>query len=105
MQALNFYKCLADHNRLKIMLLLTREGELCVCELMDYLSEIQPKISRNLAQLKHCGLIQHRREGQWMYYSLHDGLPEWCKETLQLALLNDRNFLQQEKTTFADLCA
>ncbi len=104
MQALNFYKCLSDHNRLKIMLLLCREDELCVCELMDYLNEIQPKISRNLAQLKQCGLIQRRREGQWMYYRLHERLPHWCRESLNLALLNNQDFMQQGKTTFAELC-
>lgn len=105
MQALSFYKCLSDHTRLRIMLLLCRDGELCVCELMRELEEIQPKISRHLAQLKCCSLIQSRREGQWMYYRLHDKLPDWCRESLELALLNNRNFLDQGKTTFEDLRA
>lgn len=103
MQALNFFKCLSDHTRLKLMLLLCKESELCVCELVDRLDESQPKISRHLAQLKCCNLIQHRREGQWMYYRLHEKLPDWCHETLELALVNNQDFLQQEKTTFENL--
>tara|TARA_A100001391_G_scaffold204257_1_gene199293 strand:- start:603 stop:920 length:318 start_codon:yes stop_codon:yes gene_type:complete len=103
MQALNFYKCLSDHTRLKIMLLLSRDADLCVCEFVDVLDEIQPKISRHLAQLKQCGLIQHRREGHWVYYRLHDKLPDWCRESLELALLNNRDFLDQGKTTFSDI--
>jgi ArsR family transcriptional regulator len=104
-QALNFYKCLSDHNRLKILLLLCRDQELCVCELMDNLGESQPKVSRHLAQLRCCNLIQQRREGQWMYYRLHEKLPDWCLESLELALVNNRNFLHQGKTTFEDMRA
>lgn len=105
MQPLNFYKCLSDHNRLKIILLLCRDEELCVCELVDVLGESQPKVSRHLAQLKCCDLIQHRREGQWVYYRLHDFLPDWCKQSLELALVNNQDFLSHGKTTFDDLRA
>lgn len=105
MQPLSFYKCLSDHNRLKIMLLLCRDHELCVCELMDILAESQPKVSRHLAQLKNCNLIQHRREGQWIYYRLHEKLPDWCLQSLELALINNQNFLQQGKATFENLQA
>ena len=85
-EALQFFKCLADETRLKALLLITREGELCVCELTQALDEIQPKVSRHLAQLKQCCLIQDRRQGQWVFYSLSPDLPSWCRETLQQTL-------------------
>lgn len=59
------FKCLADDTRVRTMMLITREGELCVCELTCALNESQPKISRHLAQLRTCGLLSDRRQGQW----------------------------------------
>ena len=46
------FKCLADETRVRIALLIAREGELCVCELTCALDESQPKISRHLAMLR-----------------------------------------------------
>ena len=47
-----FFKHLGDDIRLKSLLLIADEGELCVCELMAALGESsQPKISRHLALL------------------------------------------------------
>ena len=43
------FKCLADETRVRLMLLITREDELCVCELTCALDESQPKVSRHLA--------------------------------------------------------
>lgn len=75
----DFYKCLADELRLKSVLLIAQEGELCVCELVDALAESQPKVSRHLAQLRQAGLLQDRRQGQWVFYRLHPALPEWMQ--------------------------
>ena len=67
------------------MLLLRREEELCVCELVVALDENQSKVSRHLAQLRNCALLQDRRQGQWVYYKLHPDLPEWLLNALDLA--------------------
>lgn len=50
--AVEFFKLVADDTRLRCLLLLVQEGELCVCELMTALNESQPKISRHLALLR-----------------------------------------------------
>ena len=44
-----FFKALADETRLKSLLLILQEQELCVCELVAALADSQPKISRHLA--------------------------------------------------------
>ncbi|MAY56561.1 metalloregulator ArsR/SmtB family transcription factor [Pseudohongiella sp. SYSU M77423] len=80
--ALEFFKALADETRMLSLLLIERAGELCVCELMAALEMPQPKISRHLAQLRKCGIVSDRREGQWVYYRLHPGLLDWMKSTL-----------------------
>ncbi|WP_248797392.1 metalloregulator ArsR/SmtB family transcription factor [Pseudomonas sp. MWU13-2105] len=77
------FKCLADETRSRIVLLVAREGELCVCELTAALELSQPKISRHLAQLRQAGLLADRRQGQWVFYRLHPGLPQWVSTLVQ----------------------
>ncbi|MFL0798138.1 MAG: metalloregulator ArsR/SmtB family transcription factor [Cellvibrionaceae bacterium] len=83
MDAIQFYKSLADETRLMSLLLILQEEELCVCELMEALEDIQPKISRHLAQLKKNGLLVDRRQGQWVFYRLNPSLPIWCLQVLK----------------------
>ena len=78
MQPSQFFKCLSDDTRLLSVLMIHREGELCVCELMAALDDSQPKISRHLAQLRACGVLSDRRDRQWVYYAMHPGLPDWA---------------------------
>ncbi len=79
---LQLFKCLADETRLMLVLLIQREGELCVCEMTHALEESQPKVSRHLAQLRRCGLLEDRREGQWVYYAIALDLPGWASDIL-----------------------
>ena len=81
-QPVDFYKCLADATRLRCLLLIHEEQELCVCELTAALGEIQPKVSRHLAQLRKCGLLADRRQGQWVFYRIAPQLPAWARAVL-----------------------
>jgi len=65
----NVIKALSDETRLRVMKLL-EEREICVCELMQVLNMSQPRVSRHLSVLKNAGLVDDRREGKWVYYSL-----------------------------------
>ena len=78
------FKSLADETRTRATLLIASLGELCVCELVCALDDSQPKISRHLAQLRSSGLLLDRRQGQWVYYRLNPGLPEWFKDVLRV---------------------
>ncbi len=78
----DLFRALADPTRLRCLLLLQREGELCVCELTHALGESQPKVSRHLAQLREAGIVSDRRQGLWVYYRLHPELPAWAGEVL-----------------------
>ena len=65
------FAALGDSVRLRIGCCLTAApGGLCVCELVDALGEPQPNVSRQLRQLKEAGLVEERREGRWVYYTL-----------------------------------
>ena len=82
MVADQFFKAMSDLTRLRMLVLLSREGELCVCELTHALDESQPKISRHLAQLRELGVVLDRRQGQWIYYQINPDLQAWAREAL-----------------------
>lgn len=99
MAPLLFFKSLADETRLKISLLITREHELCICELTEALALSQPKISRHVALLRRDGLLQDRRAGKWVYYRLASTLSHWQLETLAHCLADVTPRLTQSQTS------
>lgn len=56
--------------RLKILFLLEEETELCPCDLSDILGMSIPAISQHLRKLKDGNIIEARKEGQTIFYSL-----------------------------------
>lgn len=96
MAPLQFFKCLADDTRLRCLLLLESQGELCVCELMAALAESQPKVSRHLAQLRDCGLLIGERQGQWVFYRLSPDLPEWCRTVLTASRQANEDWIEAD---------
>ncbi|SDC62446.1 MULTISPECIES: autorepressor SdpR family transcription factor [unclassified Candidatus Frackibacter] len=69
---LNFdqtFKALADNNRRKILILL-KEKDLTAGEIAEEFNISKPSISHHLKILKNADLVDARREGQNIYYSL-----------------------------------
>ncbi len=64
------FKAFADETRLRILNLLSRHKELCVCDIQGILRVPQPKVSRHLAYLRSAGLVAVRKDGLWKHYSL-----------------------------------
>lgn len=77
---------LSDETRLRLLLLLASEGELCVCELTHALGQSQPNISRHLALLREIELVMDRREGIWIHYRINPGLPAWTHKLIKTLL-------------------
>lgn len=69
-QVARWFHALSDETRLRIIECL-EEGEQCVCDLMTTLDTAQSRLSFHLKTLKGAGLLNDRREGRWMYYSLN----------------------------------
>lgn len=67
-------KALAHPVRLQIIDSLDRDGEACVCHLENRLDKRQAYISQHLAKLREVGLVQYRREGMNVFYSLSAAL-------------------------------
>ena len=82
------FKTLADETRLRILMLLYAEGELCVCDIIAALLLPQSTVSRHLAYLKKSAAVIDRREGLWIYYSINRNnnlmqeMEPFLKETL-----------------------
>jgi len=93
-----FYKCLADDTRLKSLLLIEAEQELCVCELTAALELSQPKVSRHLAQLRAAELLLDRRQGQWVYYRINPKLPAWALAVIKQTLASNARYLDIPQT-------
>jgi ArsR family transcriptional regulator len=74
----SLFKALAHDTRLRILNLLLG-GEVCVCRIMEILQLPQSTASRHLGILKNAGLVEDRRDGIWVHYSL-------AKEQRPLAL-------------------
>src|SRR5664279_596190 len=66
---LNITKALADENRLR-MLMALRDGELCVCQITELMGLAVSTVSKHLSILYQAGLVNARKDGRWMYYSL-----------------------------------
>lgn len=58
--------------RLKILYMLSRENELCPCDLSDILEMSMPAVSQHLRKMKDARVIISRRAGQTMFYSLEN---------------------------------
>ena len=68
-EATAFVKAIANEHRLMILCLLA-EGERSVGELEDILDMRQPTLSQQLARLRADELVNTRRDGKSIYYSL-----------------------------------
>lgn len=63
-------KALADATRLQIVDML-RDGELCACVILENFNITQPTLSYHMKILTDCGLVNARREGAWMKYTVN----------------------------------
>ena len=82
----SFFRMLADSTRLRCLMLMQAEGELCVCELTHALNLSQPKISRHLAHLRESGVLLARRNGTWMNYRINPNMENWALKILHTTL-------------------
>jgi ArsR family transcriptional regulator len=65
----NFFKALGDESRLKMLHLLEKR-DMCVCELVAAIGSSQPTTSHHLKILENVGLIERKRKGKWVFYSI-----------------------------------
>jgi ArsR family transcriptional regulator len=95
-----FFKTLAHPTRLAILDYL-RNGEKSVNELQALLEADQSTISQQLARLRSGDLVQARKEGTTVYYSIRDPmifeLMDVAREIFNLQIISHQELLQQLK--------
>lgn len=69
------FAALADPTRLRLFDLVRRAGDggMCSCDLVEPLDRSQPTISHHLKVLREAGLVESRKEGTWVWYSVSPG--------------------------------
>lgn len=72
------FKALCDENRL-LLLEQISQGEICACVLQQNMNLAQSTISHHMKILCDSGLVDSRKEGKWMFYSIS---PTGCKEAI-----------------------
>jgi ArsR family transcriptional regulator len=62
-------KALSDENRVRVLMFL-RDGELCVCQIIEMLGLAPSTISEHMSVLHRAGLVEARKDGRWIFYRL-----------------------------------
>ena len=68
---------LADASRRRILMLL-REHDLCVCEMVHATQLPQPTVSRHLMLMRNRGIVAPRKDGRFSFYQVNPDLPDWA---------------------------
>ena len=82
------FQLLSDSSRLRMVLIMLKEGEQHVNAFCDRLKQPQPAISFHLKRLYQHGLLQRRRDGKFCFYSLAS---QFEKEMLHPIFSKDLN--------------
>ncbi len=94
-------KAVSDPNRVKILKMLQRKV-MCVCEIQEALKISQPSVSKHLKILEDAGLVESKKDGMWVNYSLSDGkdspyvsitlknLKGWLEDDPEIRALSER---------------
>ncbi len=98
--SIRLWKAFSDPIRIKLVNLLL-DGEVCVCKLHESLGLPQSTVSRHLAVLRNAGVVQGRRQGTWMHYSLCEPASELHRgllENFRTNLASNEEFKKDRET-------
>lgn len=77
-------KALSDPHRVRALAAL-REGELCLCHLIELFGQVPSTVSKHMSVLRDAGLVSSERRGKWTFYSLpHRNGSQIISHSLQL---------------------
>lgn len=75
-------KAIAEPKRLRIVDMLSC-GELCACNILEAFHITQPTLSHDMKVLVDAGLVNDRREGKNIYYSLNQDTIQHVQDILK----------------------
>lgn len=71
-EARGLFAALSDRTRIKLLLALSSDRELCVCDLAHVAGTTFSTASHHLRKLRDLRLLKHRNDGRMSYYALRD---------------------------------
>ena len=81
------FKALNNINRLKVIALLTKRGELHVSDIADELKIAQKSVSKHLIHLQRLDVLNSFGRNNHVYYSLNPDMPDDFKRVIRLLAL------------------
>lgn len=97
-QPLDQLKALSDRNRLRVVAALMSTDELCACHISKLLGVTGATASRHMDLLIRAELVDSRKDGRWVHYSLNPAFPEQLFQWLEKTVLTDRDVQTDRKT-------
>ncbi len=92
-------RAIGDESRARVLLAL-REGELCLCQVIELLALSPSTVSRHMEILHQAGLVERRKQGRWRYFRLASrGASPMTRLAIQWVLKS----LQGEEAITADV--
>jgi DNA-binding transcriptional ArsR family regulator len=88
----NAFNLVGNNVRIKILYLLQEEGQLCPCDLSDILGMSVSPISQHLRKLKDGKIINSKKTGQTIFYSISSKYAEILKPVFKL--INNNKVLE-----------
>ena len=76
------FAALSDPVRLRLLSIVTAEGEVCSCNLEGPLAKSQPTISHHTKVLAEAGLIVGEKSGRWMWWRAEPAALEALRQAL-----------------------
>ncbi|HET8859496.1 metalloregulator ArsR/SmtB family transcription factor [Marivirga sp.] len=93
-----FYKCLSDDSRLRVLFLVHQNLEMCISDLELILDFTQAKTSRHLIYLKNNGVLNSKKVDQWVFYYVKEEVKDFLAQTLKFVEKDQQ--LQKDLATF-----
>ena len=97
-------KAVSDGNRVRVLMALTHENEMCACHIAQLLQISPPTVSRHMGIMLAAGIVTARKDSRWVYYRLADEtrephirpLIEWLVSSLKTdpVIVQDQAFLE-----------
>lgn len=93
MKTEQFFRCLADPLRLRIVLLLWQEGELSTQAIAAVLDSSESHIRRQMVLLSKNQLVLFRQKDLFHCYQLNSDLPAWVQKILKHTWRGNKSLL------------
>jgi len=97
-------KALSDTHRVRALVAL-RNGELCVCQIIELLNLAPSTVSKHMSILKQADLVESRKDGRWIYYRLPSQDNLKTMQWIICAIANAPEILEDDKRLKKITCA